>query len=67
MAQSDILAKAVDLDMVDAGWEPTVDGYLNRVPKARIIEAVREAEGEGTAQLLDHRKKVRWRPRRSAC
>jgi ParB family chromosome partitioning protein len=33
-AQSDILAKAVDLDMVKAGWEPTVDGYLNRVPKA---------------------------------
>jgi ParB family chromosome partitioning protein len=51
MAQSDILAKAVDLDMVDAGWEPTVDGYLNRVPKARILEAVREAKGEGTAQL----------------
>ena len=57
MAQSDILAKAVDLDMVDAGWEPTVDGYLNRVPKARILEAVREAKGEGTAQLLDHLKK----------
>ena len=57
MAQSDILAKAVDLDMVDAGWEPTVDGYLNRVPKARIIEAVREAKGGGTAQLLDHLKK----------
>jgi ParB family chromosome partitioning protein len=56
-AQSDILAKAVDLDMVDAGWEPTADGYLNRVPKARIHEAVREAKGEGTAQLLDHLKK----------
>ena len=57
MAQSDILARAVDLDMVDAGWEPTVDTYLNRVPKARILEAVREAKGEGTAQLLDHLKK----------
>ena len=57
MAQSDILAKAVNLDMVDAGWEPSVDGYLNRVPKARILEAVREAKGEGTAQLLDHLKK----------
>jgi ParB family chromosome partitioning protein len=43
--------------MVEAGWEPTVDGYLNRVPKARILEAVREAKGEGTAQLLDHLKK----------
>jgi hypothetical protein len=38
-------------------WEPTVDGYLNRVPKARILEAVREAKGEGTLQLLDHLKK----------
>jgi hypothetical protein len=36
---------------------PTVDGYLNRVPKARILEAVREAKGEGTAQLLDRMKK----------
>ena len=56
MTQSDILAKAVDLDMVIAGWEPTVDGYLNRVHKVRILEAVREAKGEGTAQLLDHLK-----------
>ena len=57
MAQSDIAAQAVDLDMVAAGWEPTADTYLNRVPKARILEAVREAKGEGTAQLLDHLKK----------
>jgi ParB family chromosome partitioning protein len=58
MAHADLVARAVDLDMVEAGWEPTVDGYLNRVPKARILEAVREAKGEGTAQLLDHLKKV---------
>ncbi len=57
MAHSDLVARAVDLDMVEAGWEPTVDGYLNRVPKARILEAVREAKGEGVAQLLDHLKK----------
>ncbi|WP_149143134.1 ParB/RepB/Spo0J family partition protein [Gemmobacter caeruleus] len=57
MAHADLLARAVDLDMVEAGWEPTVDAYLNRVPKARILEAVREAKGEGTAQLLDHLKK----------
>ncbi len=57
MAQSEIVAEAVDLDMVAAGWEPTADNYLNRVPKARILEAVREAKGEGTAQLLDHLKK----------
>jgi ParB family chromosome partitioning protein len=57
MAHADLVARAVDLDMVEAGWEPTVDGYLNRVPKARILEAVRDAKGEGTAQLLDHLKK----------
>ena len=57
MAHADLVARAVDLDMVEAGWEPTVDGYLNRVPKARILEAVREAKGEGTAQFLDHLKK----------
>ncbi|MCA3504557.1 MAG: ParB N-terminal domain-containing protein [Rhodobacter sp.] len=57
LAHADLVARAVDLDMVEAGWEPTVDAYLNRVPKARILEAVREAKGEGTAQLLDHLKK----------
>ena len=57
MTHADLVARAVDLDMVETGWEPTVDGYLNRVPKARILEAVREAKGEGTAQLLDHLKK----------
>ena len=57
MAHADLVARALDLDMVEAGWEPTVDAYLNRVPKARILEAVREAKGEGTAQLLDHLKK----------
>lgn len=57
VTQSDLVAQAVDLDMVEAGWEPTADTYLNRVPKARILEAVREAKGEGTAQLLDHLKK----------
>ena len=57
MAHADHVARATGLDMVEAGWEPTVDTYLNRVPKARILEAVREAKGEGTAQLLDHLKK----------
>jgi ParB family chromosome partitioning protein len=45
LAQSEIVAQAVDLDMVAAGWEPTVDNYLNRVPKAHTLEAVREAKG----------------------
>ena len=57
MAQSDLVARATGLDMVEAGWEPTADTYLNRVPKARILAAVREAKGEGTAQLIEHLKK----------
>ncbi|BBU59652.1 chromosome partitioning protein ParB (plasmid) [Mameliella alba] len=57
MTQSDLVAQAVELDMVEAGWKPTAETYLNRVPKVRILDAVREAKGEGTAQLLDHLKK----------
>ena len=57
MAQAHLLALAAGLDMDEAGWEPTVDTYLNRVRKGRRLEAVREAKGEGTGQLLDHLKK----------
>ena len=57
MTQSDLVAQAVELDMVEAGWQPTADTYLNRMLRPRILEAVREAKGEGTAQLLDHLKK----------
>ncbi|KAF0098943.1 MAG: ParB domain-containing protein nuclease [Rhodospirillaceae bacterium] len=58
IAQSDRLARAVGLDMVEAGWRPTVDNYLGRVTKPRILEAVREAKGEQAAQLIDHLKKA---------
>jgi ParB family chromosome partitioning protein len=44
--------------MAEAGWRPTVDNYLGRVPKARILEAVRAAKGEQSAQLIDHLKKA---------
>jgi ParB family transcriptional regulator, chromosome partitioning protein len=58
VGQADRLAHAVRLDMVDAGWRPTVDNYLGRVTKPRILEAVREAKGEQSAQLIDHLKKT---------
>ncbi len=58
MAHGDELVRAVGLDMAAAGWAPTVDTYLGRVPKARILEAVREAKGEASAQLIDHLKKA---------
>ena len=54
---ADLLARAVGLDMVAAGWKPTVDTYLGRVTKPRILEAVREGRGEREAQLIDHLKK----------
>jgi ParB family transcriptional regulator, chromosome partitioning protein len=56
--QADVLARAVGLDMVQAGWRPTVDNYLGRVTKPRILEAVRDAKGESSAQLIDHLKKA---------
>jgi ParB family transcriptional regulator, chromosome partitioning protein len=56
--QADRLARAVSLDAVEAGWRPTAENYLGRVPKARILEAVREARGGQSAQLIDHLKKA---------
>ena len=58
LRQSDRLAEAAGLDMVAVGWRPTVDNYLGRVPKQRILEAVREGAGERAAQLIDHLKKA---------
>ena len=46
---ADALARAVGLDMVAAGWRPTVETYLGRVPKARILAAVREAVSDEAA------------------
>lgn len=57
LRQADRIAHAVGLDMAEAGWRPTVDNYLSRVTKPRILEAVREAKGEASAQLIDHLKK----------
>lgn len=57
LGQADVLARAVGLDMVQAGWRPTVDNYLGRVTKPRILEAVREAKGDASAELIDHLKK----------
>ena len=54
---ADQVACAVSLDMTAAGWKPTVENYLNRVPKARIIEAITEAKGAGMAELIEGLKK----------
>ncbi|AXE65299.1 DNA-binding protein [Hyphomonas sp. CACIAM 19H1] len=57
LAHADRLAQAVDLDMAAAGWTPTVDTFLGRVTKARIVQAVTEAKGERTAEGIAHLKK----------
>lgn len=57
ISSADRAARAVGLDLVAAGWQPTYDNYLSRVSKSRILDAVREATDEHTAQLIDHLKK----------
>ena len=54
---ANILARSVGLDMAAVGWKPTVDNYLGRVTKPRILEAVREVKGEQSVQLIGHLKK----------
>jgi ParB family chromosome partitioning protein len=57
LAHADRLAEILSLDLATAGWTPTVGSYLGRVTKGRILEAVREARGEASAQIIDHLKK----------
>lgn len=57
LAHADRLAEAVGLDIVAVGWSPTVENYLGRVTKARILQAVCEAKSEQAAQLIGHLKK----------
>jgi ParB family chromosome partitioning protein len=57
LTHADRLAGAVDLDMVAAGWRPTVETYLGRVTKARILAAVREAKGTRAGDRIEHLKK----------
>ena len=57
LAHADRLAQAVDLDMAAAGWRPTVDTFLGRVTKARILQAVTEAKGQHAAERIAPLKK----------
>ncbi len=57
IAEADRLAHALDLDMAEVGWRPTVANYFGRITKPRILESVREAKGEQAVQLIDHLKK----------
>lgn len=57
LVHADRLAQAVDLDLAAAGWIPTVDAFLGRVTKARIVLAVTEAKGARIAESLTQLKK----------
>jgi ParB family chromosome partitioning protein len=57
VAHANRLAKAVSLDLAAAGWTATVDNYLARISKARILEAVREAKGQTAAERIAQLKK----------
>ena len=54
---SHVLARAVGLDLVAAGWKPTAEGYFRSVTKPRILADVAEAKGEQFAGMIDHLKK----------
>jgi ParB family transcriptional regulator, chromosome partitioning protein len=56
-AHADRIAQAVDLDMAAAGWKPTVDNFLGRVTKARILQAVTQAKDQRAADRIEHLKK----------
>ena len=57
-AHADRLAQAVALDMAAVGWRPTVDNYLGRVTKGRILQAVSEAKGDTAAERIRPFKKA---------
>lgn len=57
LAHADVLARTIGLDMAVAGWRPTIDTFLGRVTKARILQAVTEAKGERAADRIAHLKK----------
>lgn len=57
LAHSHVLARAVGLDPIGAGWRPTVEGYFRSVTKPRILADVAEAKGAKFAEMIDHLKK----------
>jgi ParB family chromosome partitioning protein len=57
ISHSHVLARAVGLDLIGAGWRPTVEGYFRSVTKPRILADVTEAKGSKFAEMIDHLKK----------
>lgn len=57
LVHADALGNSLALDVRAAGWTPTAEGYFTRITKAQILDAVREAKGEGAANRLEGLKK----------
>ncbi|MGD9658505.1 MAG: DNA-binding protein, partial [Methylocystis sp.] len=57
IAHADRLAHALSLDLAATGWTPTIDNFVGRVTKARIVEAVHEAKGAEQAKRIEQLKK----------
>jgi ParB family chromosome partitioning protein len=57
LREADRLSRTTQLDLVEAGWKPTVANYLGRVTKSRILEAVHEGAGAQAVELIAHLKK----------
>lgn len=57
LAHSHVLARAVGLDLVTAGWRATAGGYFRSVTKTQIIADVAAARGPEFAGMIDHLKK----------
>lgn len=51
------LVTALGMDMTHSGWTTRADNYFLRVTKPHILQAVAEAKGENTANLISHMKK----------
>jgi ParB family transcriptional regulator, chromosome partitioning protein len=62
---TDRLASAVALDMTQ-WWQPSVEGYLGRVPKTLILEAVTEGKGAAAADNIAKLKKDEMASRAAA-
>ena len=53
---ADAIERVVGLDMAD-WWEPTAEGFLNHVPKAQIVQALKEAGRELARDGVEGMKK----------
>ena len=58
IAHADRLAQAVALDMAAVGWRPPSKIIWRASPRARIVEAVREANGDAAAERIRPLKKA---------